>query len=167
MNKKNMESIDPDADEDPFAKADDFQNKEIVISYNDKIPLGAKQDSAKSKLPEEEKKEPNAGRVSSIKKGSYAFDDPASPRKLIKEAPNAAANDNSPSQPPMASKVTIQNTCSDEEEMKTINVDNDDKQATARASASVDTKASIDQHRPESNLHEFSYEGRKFFVRLN
>lgn len=97
MNKKNMESIDPDADEDPFAKADDFQNKEIMISYNDKIPLGAKQDSAKSNLPEEEKKEPNAGRVSSIKKGSYAFDDPASPRRLIKEAPNAAANDNSPS----------------------------------------------------------------------
>ena len=35
-----MESIDADGDEDPFERAGDLANKEILVSYNEKIPLG-------------------------------------------------------------------------------------------------------------------------------
>ena len=60
---------------------------------------------------------------------------------------------------PISSKVTIQHS-SDDEEMKTINED-EKKEET------MNTIEKEPQPRSDSALHEFSYEGRKFFVRLN
>lgn len=60
---------------------------------------------------------------------------------------------------PVESKVTIQHTDSDEEETKTLN-----KNPPEKAAAESSLKLSIP---PDSDLHEFQHDGRKFFVRLN
>ena len=53
-------------------------------------------------------------------------------------------------------QVTVQDESGDDEEMKTINADEQDEES----------KRTVEQ-RNDSDLHEFSYEGRKFYVRLN
>lgn len=52
--------------------------------------------------------------------------------------------------------MTIQHESSDDEEMKTINADENQEETTNTVEPKLD-----------SDLHEFSFEGRKFFVRLN
>ena len=59
---------------------------------------------------------------------------------------------------PEESKVTIQHTDSDEEETKTLNKSPIVKPSEASLKMSIT---------PDSDLHEFQYDQRKFFVRLN
>lgn len=59
-------------------------------------------------------------------------------------------------QDPGKINVTIQHESSDDEEMKTINADENQEETTNTVEPKLD-----------ADLHEFSFEGRKFFVRLN
>ena len=61
------------------------------------------------------------------------------------------------------SRVTIQHTKSDDEEMRTIN-NGDEEAEQPRA---IEEEKKRPEPKPDKDLHEFFFDGRKFYVRLN